>query len=120
MGFDFDRFIISAKLAYRRCYKPVYGLGDVLTVFQYYFNTYEFILGETHPVINLRQITDIINKMPYVLDDVEDEIEITPDDYKEMIDQHFNTVYNRGKCDYNINHFFSGKIRYMRYRETCY
>ena len=35
-----------------------------------------------------------------------------------MIDQHFQTRYRR--CDYNINHFFSGRIRELRFYETCY
>ena len=122
MLFDFDRFTISVKLAYRRCYEPIYTLDEVLQVFRYYFGTYEYILGKAHPVINLRQIADIINIMPYVLDDAEQTLQpdIDPACYEAMIDQHFNTVYNGGNCDYNINHFFSGRIRDMRYYETCY
>lgn len=34
--FDFERFIIAAKLAYRRCGSSAYSFGEVLQVFQYY------------------------------------------------------------------------------------
>ncbi len=122
MIFDFDRFIVSAKLAYRRCPNPVYTLEEVLQVFRYYFDTYEYIFGKAHPIISLKQIAGIINKMPYVLDDSihKEQADIDPVCYEAIIDQHFNTQYNCGNCDYNINHFFSGKIRDMRYYETCY
>lgn len=120
MLFDFDRFTTSVKLAYRRCGGSAYGLEDVLRVFRYYFDTYEYIIGEVHPVISISQIVSIIEKMPTVLDEDEfaDPVDITPDDYECIIDQHFITKYMR--CDYNINHFFSGQIRDLRYLETCY
>lgn len=113
--FDFDRFTISAKLAYRRCEGCVYSLEDVLQVFRYYFETYEMIFDTAHPMINIVQIASIIERMPFVFDDGMD---ITPDGYKVIIDQHFTTKYRQ--CDYNINHFFSGHIRELRYYETLY
>ena len=119
--FDFERFIIAAKLAYRRCGSSVYSFEEVLQVFQYYFETYELIFGEAHPMISIDQIARIIEKMPFALNAAEFSsrtIDITPDDYRVMIDQHFITNYRC--CDYNINHFFSGRIREMRYFETLY
>lgn len=112
--FDFERFIIAARLAYRRCGGSAYSLEEVLQVFQYYFETYELIFGEAHPMISIDQITRIITKMPFISDDSI----IAPKDYKIIIDQHFITKYQ--DCDYNINHFFSGRIREMRYYETLY
>ena len=112
--FDFERFIIAAKLAYRRCSSCAYSFEEVLQVFQYYFETYELIFGEAHPMISIDQITRIIAKMPFVSDDSI----IAPEDYKIIIDQHFITNYQH--CDYIINHFFSGRIREMRYFETLY
>lgn len=44
--------------------------------------------------------------------------DISPDAYYAMIDQHFATKYKN--CDYNINHFFSGKVRELRFYESCY
>ena len=45
-------------------------------------------------------------------------MDIDPDCYEDMIDKHFRTRYRN--CDYNINHFFSGRIRVLRFYETCY
>ena len=112
--FDFERFIIAARLAYRRCGGSAYSFEEVLQVFQYYFETYELIFGEAHPMIIIDQIARVITKMPFISDDSI----IAPEDYKIIIDQHFITNYQH--CDYNINHFFSGRIREMRYFETLY
>ena len=40
------------------------------------------------------------------------------EEYAPIIEQHFKTQYYN--CDYNINHFFSGKIRALRFYEVCY
>lgn len=116
--FDFERFIIAARLAYRRCGGSAYSLEEVLQVFQYYFETYELIFGNAHPMISIAQIARIIDCMPFIFDDGE-MIDISPDEYETIIDQHFVTKYKKD-CDYNINHFFSGRIREMRYYETLY
>jgi len=115
--FDFDRFRVSAALAYRRCGGSSYSLQDILEVFRYYFETYELVFEEAHPAISISQIAAMIGEMPHLQDNTQS-IEVSPEDYKLMIDQHFVTKYRA--CDYNINHFFSGKIRNLRYYETCY
>lgn len=117
MLFDFERFIISAKLAYRRCGEVAYSLEEVLHVFRYYFETYEMIFDEAHPAISIAQIASFIDCMPFIFDDGK-MIDVSPDEYETIIDQHFNTRYKN--CDYNINHFFSGRIRENRYYETLY
>ena len=116
MLFDFERFVTAAKLAYRRCESNVFSFNDVLHVFQYYFESYELVFGAAHPMISIDQITQIIEKMPFI-DDSGDVI-LTPEDYQVIIDQHFITKYRN--CDYNINHFFSGRIREMRCFETLF
>lgn len=116
--FDFVRLIVSAKLAYRRCGSCAYSFEEVLQVFRYYFETYELIFGEAHPMISIDQIARIIDCMPFIFDGGK-MIDIYPDEYETIIDQHFNTKYMAG-CDYNINHFFSGRIREMRYYETLH
>ena len=118
MLFDFERITISAKLAYRRCGEGAYSLEEVLHVFRYYFETYELIFDEAHPAIRIAQIARIIDCMPFIFDGGK-MIDISPDEYETIIDQHFNTKYMAG-CDYNINHFFSGDIRENRYYETLY
>lgn len=116
--FDFVRLIVSAKLAYRRCGSCAYSFEEVLQVFRYYFETYELIFGEAHPMISIDQIARIIDCMPFIFDGGK-MIDIYPDEYETIIDQHLNTKYMAG-CDYNINHFFSGRIREMRYYETLH
>lgn len=127
MIFDFDSFTRTVKLAYRRCGGSSYTLPEVLQVFRYYFETYELIFEQPHPFVNVSQTAGIIEKMPVVSDeeDADEEgqhnidVDLTPEDYEFLIDQHFSTKYKRG-CDYNINHFFSGRIRELRYYEILY
>ena len=122
MLFDFDRFTITAKLAYRRCAKSTYSLEDVLSVFRHYFETYEFTLHKVHPMISVNQTARIIEKMPQLEEAGLGSLsatEMPPYCYPTMIDQHFATTYS-DDCDYNINHFFSGAIRNYRYSETLY
>lgn len=120
MLFDFDRFTVTAKLAYRRIGGSRFSLEDVLGIFRYYFETYELVFGEAHPMISLNQTASIIEKMPCMAD--ESEIggisgdELDPEMYPLLIDQHFTTNYRN--CDFNINHFFSGFIRNYRFFET--
>lgn len=119
MLFDFERFSISVKLAYRRCGGSVYSIDEVLEVFRYYFETYEIVFNEAHPVINIVQVSRIIDRMPYITTDDDTGADaITTEDYETIIDQHFVTRY--AACDYNINHFFSGDIRKNRYYETLH
>ena len=117
MLFDFDTF---AKLV-ERCYEPgPYSLEEVLFIFKYYFWRYEQEFGRPHPHIRMQQIRTIIERMPYVeRDDFGGYFaDIDAEEYRYIIEQHFRTSYKN--CDYNINHFFSGRIRELRFYETCY
>lgn len=118
MNFDFDRFSKIAASVYTR--ESPYSLEDVLGVFKCYFQQYEAYTGYSHPPLRASQIARIIQDMPW-LDCVcrgSVSADITPDCYPVIIEQHFKTRYRH--CDYNINHFFSGKVRELRYYETCY
>ena len=74
----------------------------------------------TRAPIRAVQIERIIREMPYIdeTDKANSTMDIDPDCYEDMIDKHFRTRYRN--CDYNINHFFSGRIRVLRFYETCY
>lgn len=117
MIFDFDKFTEVAASVYN---SQFYSFEECLQVFRCYFTTYEHFMGKPHPPIRAAQIFRIMQEMPYVI--TEDRggnyMDVSPEDYKAMIHQHFNTKYR--KCDYNINHFFSGRIRELRFYETCY
>ena len=117
MIFDFKKFSNIVTSIYQ---DEEYSLSDALSVFKYYFVKFEDCKGYAHPAIKLDQIISIIRKMPYFC---EEDMQtgcayLVPESYFAMIDQHFQTKYRQ--CDYNINHFFSGKIRELRYYETCY
>lgn len=117
MTFDFDQFTPIAAKAYEIAGSN-YGFDEVLYVFRYYFWRYEQYRGRPHPKIKMEQIVRIIGEMPTVIiqDAGERDEYVTPEQYSYMIDKHFKTQYRF--CDYNINHFFSGRVREMRFLET--
>lgn len=120
MTFNFEHFKQVAKIAYRRCGDHPYTLEDVLDIFEYYFDSYELVFERPHPMISLAQTERIIRAMPECDNpglpwDTSETIE--PGDYEELIDQHFSTEYR--SCDYNVNHFFCGAIRYILAR-NCF
>ncbi|EJF39198.1 hypothetical protein HMPREF1141_0551 [Clostridium sp. MSTE9] len=114
MQFNFDVFSALATKAYQAADSPSYSLGEVISVFEYYFRKYEETFGKPHPHIRQEQIQRMIEDMPFVTGEYGNPIDIEPEDYFPMIDRHFQTQY---RCDYNINHFFSGDIRLYRYYE---
>ena len=115
--FNFEKF---AKVTASVYPQSVYSLQDSLHVFGYYFEQYEKHIGKPHPPIRASQIVRICQDMPYI--DQEDKggyfEDVAPEDYRVLIDKHFATKYRH--CDYNINHFFSGRIRLMRWLEEFY
>lgn len=125
MTFDIETFSKFAERAYRNTSGQgysIYGFNESLEVFRLYFAWYEHIRRRVHPNIRLIQIENILTVMPYLDDTYRGNqittIDIEPECYEEIIPQHFKTRYNH--CDYNINHFFSGDIRTLRFFETCY
>lgn len=117
MIFDFEKFSdIAAAVFPGGCY----DLSDALSVFRYYFERYEEHTGRAHPPIRADQIVRICRIMPYLFTENEGNCceDVSPLDYPALIDQHFRTKYRN--CDYNVNHFFGGRIREMRYFETLY
>lgn len=127
MLFDFDRFSRIATSVYND--RNPYSLDDCLGVFRRYFEDYESYMKRPHPPIRASQIARIMQDMPFlerpdpdVVRRLEDSktytpiADIEPDLYPLLIQLHFKTQYRN--CDYNINHFFSGKIRYLRICEA--
>ena len=87
--------------------------------FRCYFQTYEDAFGRAHPPIRREQIKRITAAIPNVTDAAGRDLYVTPECYPAMISRHFHTDYREG-CDYNINHFFAGRIRELRLFETCF
>ena len=116
MIFDFQRFSKCIQQAYE-INRNSYDLEEVKEIFRYYFECYESVFGKPHPFISSSQIINIIS----IMEEVDDEklnrtLYVEPETYKEMIDKYFMTAYKN--CDYNINHFFSGKIRLIKLYEV--
>ena len=118
MILDFEQFKRLIMIAFRRA-ETWYTLDEVIEIFRYYFETYEYMQRTAHPWIKLEQVQRIVNAMPYVKKAFGadgDYLIVEPELYPDMIDRHFCTLYE--KCDFNINHFFSGAIRELRLYEV--
>ena len=118
MIFNFACFSTFVVQEYRDVIKKTYSLKAVLDIFRYYFQLYEDTFGEPHPNIRSAQIHRIMEAMPYIDEYGGGDIDLDPSAYETLIDAHFDTQYRN--CDYNINHFFSGNIRLMRFYENLY
>ncbi len=95
-----------------------YTLAQMQEVFRYYFEKYEAAMGRPHPRIRPEQIEKCMRLMPWFSAGGGGPADIRPGDYPAMIDRYFETNFNGGHCDRNINHFFAGAIRRRRYQET--
>lgn len=117
MLFDFEKFSDITASVYPG---GAYSLEDALSVFRYYFKKYEEHTGRPHPPIKASQIVRICQDMPYIDRSGSGGryADIEPEDYPVLIDKYFATRY-RG-CDRNINHFFSGRIRELKFYEELY
>ena len=115
---DMDRFFKTLEAIYRAEGPFAYTLKEYRAVFRYFFDRYEQERGEKHPPIKWAQTLKIMEAMPYI-DRTEyvhgDYRDIEPDEYPAIIDKYFDTPFKR--CDYRINHFFSGDVRTMRIYE---
>lgn len=117
MQFDFERFTMAASSVYPK--GSLYSFQEMLFVFKCYFEAYERHAGSPHPPIRAAQVEKIMEAMPWVCEEDMGSYNrsVEPEEYEAMIARHFETKYRA--CDYNINHFFSGRIRELRFREAC-
>ena len=115
MLFDFEKFEDIAASVYP---ETPYSFEESMSVFKYFFSKYEQVMGYPHPPIKADQIVRICRIMPFLSAENEGNCceDVSPLDYPSLIDQHFRTKYRNR--DYNICHFFSGKIRAMRFFEV--
>lgn len=87
-----------------------YCIEDVFYIFVTYFEYYSAYTKHTHPPIKTGYVIKIIDSMSICGD-----IELNPETYPLLIECYFQTAFKN--CDRNICHFFSGKIRELRYYE---
>ena len=119
MIFDFEKFEKIAADIYPL--EGPYSFAESMSVFKYFFAKYEEFMGEPHPPVRSEQIARICRCMPYI-DRRECSggqcADIMPTDYPVLIDKYFATKYRN--CDYRICHFFSGRIRELKFYEGLY
>lgn len=118
MSFDFSIFERMVSGAYRVVCTP-YTLPEVLAVFHYFLATYTQVRGEEHPPLRREQVERFIRAMPYFYPEDNDgtqKADIKPIWYPDIIDNYFSTFFPR--CNYRMNHFFSGKVRENRVCEA--
>lgn len=109
----FDRL---AAAVYRE--DEAWPLEGYLQVFHKYFDTYEECFRKAHPHISRANIRGLMDKMPYLTCESRYGTGeyLEPGDYEAMIERYFEIDWPNS--DYNINHFFSGQIREMRFYES--
>lgn len=119
MVFDFEKFTQVATAAYEEA-DTAYTLEEALSVFERFFDTYEAAINEPHPPIRKQQIARIMEAMPYLnqIDRCNGIVDIEAESYPALIDAYFRTSFPN--CNYRINHFFSGRIRELRYYEELF
>lgn len=117
MIFDFNKF---AQITARIYPVSPYSIEESLSVFHYYFEKYEEYTGRPHPPIRASQIVRICQDMPFIRREYSGGLyaDIEPEAYHALIDGYFATKYRN--CDRNINHFFAGRIREMKFFEEIY
>ena len=115
---DFERFSEIVRKQWAILNEEVgrlpYTVENYLGVFRCFFDTYEQFRGESHPPLKAEQVRRIMLAMPYVVYNGEVD-DVPPDLYPYLIWRYFNTQY---RADYRINHFFSGRVREMKFYES--
>lgn len=117
MVFDFEKF---RKIAANVYPQGPYSFEESMEVFKYYFERYEDFMGRPHPHVRASQIVRICQDMPYIDREYSSGqyADVDPTDYPVLIDKYFATRFR--SCDRNICHFFSGRIRELRFFEELY
>lgn len=113
---SFEQFKKLCSWIYKTVDTAHFSIEDCVTVFSLYFDAYRAFTGEGHPIPSYKQIAAIMEKMPFA--DEERRIPLEVEQYEVLIPAYF--LIDFPNCDYNISHFFAGKIRENRYYETLY
>ena len=88
-----------------------FALDDCKMIFLEYFKEYQVFTGKEHPPLRTSKLIELLNV-------IDGDGLFEPTDYPYLIESYFNTAFKG--CDYNICHFFSGRVRELRFFETCY
>ena len=90
-----------------------------IEIVAYFILRYEIIKKVKHPAFTIQNAWDIaINKASSFVEDEHGKfIYLKAEQYPPMIEDYFNSTFE-SKCNYHIIHFFSGNIRYNRYKNV--
>ena len=122
MNYDFSPIQKELTELYACGFPSPYTIQETAAVFQLYLELFEASTGGVHPPIGKTQVRRIAAKMPYFEGSTISEnrpADILPEEYPLLIAQHFKTQYHPG-CDYRAFHFFSGRVRWLRWCEVCF
>ena len=104
-------------------FEGMFTLAETVCVLSMYFDSYEYHTGRIHPFLKAEQLQRIIKQLDFCEGSFSglpfESTDLTVDDYAKIIPAHFRTQYRFG-CDFNVNHFMTGDIRFMRWLEECY
>lgn len=111
MRFDYEIFERQLLKAYNTLPHCAFTFEECRAVFNYYFQIYTECTGREHPPIKSEKLVEFLGNIE--LDGL-----LEPIDYRYIINRYFETPFRN--CDRNICHFFSGRIRELRFYETLY
>ena len=100
------------------CNSEEWSVRACINVFRYYYERYREVFRKDHPHISSDTVSWILEALPVARSEDGDELYLSPDEYPQLIDAHFETKYSR--CNYSIAHFMTGKIRFLKYYEAVY
>lgn len=95
----------------------LWDIDDYIQFFDLFFVLHKKKTGYEHFNIPSKKLSEIMDALPFVIDENENAIDLDMDDYKLMLLSYFNTDLD---CDYSIYHFMSGDIRLYRTYEMYY
>lgn len=89
-----------------------WSLGNVLNVFQTFYEQYQRTFGRDHPKLSNRSINRVIQELT--------DSEYDAETHEVLLIPEYFGVDFESECDYSISHFVSGSIRELRYYESMY
>lgn len=104
---NYDIFSIQLRNAYYES-DCRFSVDECFTVFKEFFERYKEKTGHEHPPLRTPKLIQLLNI-------IDGEGLFDADTYTTLIEGYFSTHFKN--CDYNICHFFGGKVRELRYYE---
>lgn len=95
-------------------FAKLYGINEeIQESVEYYLLTYRDHMEKEHPHLKFYQWQEVVEGWFSAYDgDIDESFDIDAEWMQRMINRHFRTLYE--KCDYNILHFISPRIKVLR------